>query len=93
MLSVAPWLVTLSRHKQWTFSISGSLIAFNILSTYYIAPRLGAEECSPGNPSACRDASKVSRTLLLVSAAIYLVGFFVAYALGPILLRVDSLSR
>ena len=25
-LSFMPWLVTLSRHKQWTFSVSGVLI-------------------------------------------------------------------
>ena len=27
MLSFMPWLVTLSRHKQWTFAVSGVLIA------------------------------------------------------------------
>jgi mercuric ion transport protein len=49
-----------------------------------------AQECSPDNPLACEDASKVSRILLWVSAGIYLVGFFVAYALGPILARMDG---
>ena len=27
LLSAAPWLVSLSRHKVWTFSIAGTLIA------------------------------------------------------------------
>ena len=89
-LSFLPWLVTLSRHKQWTFAISGGLIALSFLNTYYIAPRFQAQECSPDDPSACEDASKVSRILLWVSAGIYLVGFFVAYALGPILARMDG---
>jgi mercuric ion transport protein len=89
-LSFLPWLVTLSRHKQWTFAISGGLIALSFLNTYYIAPRVRAQECSPDDPSACADASKVRRILLWVSAGIYLVGFFVAYALGPILANMDK---
>jgi hypothetical protein len=89
-LSFLPWLVTLSRHKQWTFAISGGLIALSFLNTYYIAPRFQAQECSPDDPSACEDASRVSRILLWVSAGIYLVGFFVAYALGPILARMGG---
>jgi mercuric ion transport protein len=33
-LSFLPWLVTLSRHKQWTFAISGGLIALTFLNTF-----------------------------------------------------------
>lgn len=89
MLSFIPWLVTLSRHKQWTFSISGLLIALSFVNTYYIAPRIRAKQCSPDNPSACEDASKLSKFLLWLSAGIYTVGAFVAYVLGPILARLD----
>jgi mercuric ion transport protein len=89
-LSFLPWLVTLSRHKQWSFAISGGLIALSFLNTYHIGPRFLAQECSSDNPSTCADASKVSRILLWVSAGIYFVGFFVAYALGPILARMDG---
>ena len=92
-LSFLPWLVTLSRHEQWMFAISGGLIALSFLSTYLIAPRLRARECSPDNPSACEDASNFSRILLWVSAGIYLVGFLVAYVLGPTLARMDRLSQ
>ena len=88
-LSFVPWLVTLSRHKQWTFAISGVLIALGFVNTYSIAPgRRREDACSPNDP-ACRDASRVSRILLWVSAGIYVTGFFVAYALGPILAKVD----
>src|SRR5579862_45430 len=46
LLSVAPWLVSLSRHKIWTFSISGILIAASFVMTYVIAPRVrGGERC------------------------------------------------
>jgi mercuric ion transport protein len=88
-LSFMPWLVTLSRHKQWTFSVSGVLIVLSFVNTYYLAPRLRPAECSPDDPSACKDASAVSRAILWVSAGIYVVGVFVAYVLGPILTELD----
>ena len=90
MLSFMPWLVTLSQHKQWTFLISGALIALSFVNMYCIAPRFRAEQCSPDDPTACEDASRVSKLLLWGSAVIYAVGFFVAYALGPILTKLDG---
>lgn len=94
-LSAAPWLVTLSRHNAWVFAVSGSLIAANFYYLYRLAPRLEAagaasEVCPIDDPNACCAASRVSRFVLWVSAAIYLVGFSVAYVLGPALLRFAS---
>jgi mercuric ion transport protein len=90
ILASTPWLVTLSRHKVWTFSISGILIGLSFLNMYYFVPRLkGSDVCDIDDGSACRDTSRVSKVLLWISAAIYAVGFFVAYALGPILTRLD----
>lgn len=94
-LSAAPWLVTLSRHKAWVFAVSGALIAANFYYVYRLAPRLKAagaagEACPIDDPSACGTATRVSRVVLWVSAALYLVGFSVAYVLGPILLRFAS---
>jgi len=88
MLSFLPWLVTLSRHKQWTFAVSGLLIALGFVNMYVIAPRLKANTCEPGD-DACGEASKASKIVLWVSSGIYCVGFFVAYVLGPILTRLD----
>jgi hypothetical protein len=90
MLSFLPWLVALSRHKVLTFSISGILIACSFVNTYYILPRLRKDECSLDDPTACAGASRLSRILLWASAAIYAVGFFVAFVLGPILSRLDN---
>jgi mercuric ion transport protein len=90
MLSFAPWLVALSRHKPWTFSVSGVLIALSFVNTYWIAPRLRPDECSPDNPDACAQVSKLSRVLLWVSATIYAIGLFAAFALGPILSKFDG---
>src|ERR1700709_2452789 len=88
LLSAAPWLVSLSRHKVWTFSIAGTLIACSFVMTYVIAPRLrDREACDVDDPTTCGEVSKLSRILLWGSALIYSGGFFVAYLLGPILER------
>ena len=90
MLSFMPWLVTLSRHKPWTFCVSGVLIALSFVNMYSIAPRLQRAECTPDHPEACAEASRFSKAVLWIAAAIYVAGMFVAYALGPILTRLDA---
>lgn len=90
LLSAAPWLVSLSRHKIWTFSIAGTLIAASFVMTYVIAPRLQqGEACEADDPTTCGEVSKLSRVILWGSALIWSGGFFVAYLLGPILVRMD----
>jgi hypothetical protein len=88
-LSALPWLVTLSRHKSWVFGTSGLLIGSNLLYVYLIAPRLSTAggACPVDAPGACASASRVSRIVLWVSAAIYAVGVFAAFVLGPLLMR------
>jgi len=87
ILSVAPWLVWLSRQKAWVFAGVGGLIALNAAYLYAVAPRLRLlnATCPPGEPSACGTADRTSRTLLWWSGAIYSVGFFTAFLLGPML--------
>jgi mercuric ion transport protein len=89
LLSAAPWLVSLSRHKVWTFSIAGALIAASFVMTYVVAPRLRGEACAADDPTACAEASRLSRIFLWASALIWSCGFFVAYLLGPILEHLD----
>ncbi len=90
LLSAAPWLVSLSRHKIWTFSIAGTLIACSFVMTYVVAPRLReGETCDADDPTTCGEVSKLSRVLLWGSAIIYSGGFFVAYLLGPVLNYMD----
>jgi mercuric ion transport protein len=90
VLSAAPWLVNLSRHKIWTFSIAGTLIASSFVMTYLVAPRLrDGEACEANDPTTCSEVSKLSRFVLWGSAAVWSGGFFVAYLLGPILEYMD----
>ena len=90
LLSAAPWLVSVSRHKIWTFSIAGVLIALSFFVTYLIAPRLRqGEACDADDRTTCGEVSKISRILLWGSAIIWSCGFFVAYLLGPILEYMD----
>jgi mercuric ion transport protein len=90
LLSAAPWLVDFSRHKVWTFTIAGTLIAASFVMTYILAPRLKqGEVCAADDPTTCGEVSRLSRFVLWTSALIWSGGFFVAYLLGPILERMD----
>jgi hypothetical protein len=88
-LSVVPWLVTLSHHKNWVFGVSGVLIAGNFVYTYTLAPRLQARGggCATDGTDACEQASRTSRVVLWISTLLYCCGVFTAYLLGPILMR------
>jgi mercuric ion transport protein len=90
VLSAAPWLVSLSRHKIWIFSMAGTMIAMSFVMTYYVAPRLqGNDGCAVDGETTCSEVSKLSRVVLWGSALIWSGGFFVAYLLGPILEHMD----
>lgn len=86
-LSAAPWLVALSRHKEWVFLAAGLLLV--------IAWRLGAlaqrwgKSCPPDQAEACRAANRLSRTLLVISTTLYAGGAVVAFLLGPVLTWLD----
>lgn len=90
-LSAAPWLAALSHHKVWVFSVSGVLIAANFGYLYWLSPRLkargAADEACAVDGSACDTASRFSRVILWISAALCLVGFFAAFVLGHLLAR------
>ena len=86
VLSQAPWLVSLSRHKIGVFLLSGVLIGGNFLYVYWLGPKLQIRNasCEPGG--ACQSASRFSKAVLWFSATVYLIGCFSAFLLGPILM-------
>jgi len=65
MLSALPWLVALSKHKQWTFGISGALIVLNFLNMYVGASKLRGQACDPEN-SACLRSKQNEQSPLVV---------------------------
>lgn len=93
VLSAVPWLVLLSQHKGWVFTIAGALIAFDFAYVYAISPRLRASSggtlCAPDNPS-CEKSARLSKIILWISAGVYSVGALTAFGLGPFLLWWDS---
>ena len=92
VLADAPWLVALSRHKNWVFIVAGILICGNFIYVYGAVPRLQARSgaCDPHDPTPCQTAGRFSRIMLWCSAGLYLIGCFTAYLLGPILMHLDS---
>ena len=92
VLSSTPWLVSLSHHKNWIFSVSAAMIGANFYYLYQVAPSLLVERgvCSPEDPGACARATRVSRVVLWVSAGLLTIGFATAYMLPAILERMDS---
>lgn len=92
VLSEVPWLISLSHHKHWVFIVAGLLISVIFVYVYIVAPKLQMRNgaCDPNAPVACQTASRLSRIVLWCSAGLYVVGFFSAYLLGPLLVRLDS---
>jgi len=92
VLSGAPWLVTMSHHKHWVFIVAGLLISSNFVYVYAVAPKLqmSRRACDPNGSATCQAASRLSRVVLWCSAALYMIGCFTAYILGPILVHFDS---
>jgi mercuric ion transport protein len=86
VLSAAPWLVGLSRHKLWVFLAAGLCLAASFFYVYGLGPRLrtGHAACPP-DAVVCEVAGRFSRIVLWLSGAIYLVGFFTAFVLGRLL--------
>ncbi len=90
LFAAVPWLVSLSMHKAWVFTIAGVLIFGNLIYVYVVASRIRAqgEACAlDAAPAPCDTAGRVSRITLWASAAIWMVGFSVAYLL-PLALEI-----
>lgn len=92
LLSAAPWLVTLSRHKAWVFAFAGILITSSFYYLYRIVPRLlvARGACAADDMEACRSASRGSRVLLWLSTVLLVIGVSVAYVLPVVLEQMDT---
>ena len=82
LISALPWLVPLSRHKGWLFLGAGVMIVFTGVFTF--RPK-GKVACSITGGRGCADASRFAKAMFWISASVYGVGAFFAYAIVPIL--------
>ncbi len=81
-VSTFPWLVSLSQHKEWIFLAAGLMIVLSGLLVY--RPK-GRVACSLTGGQGCDVAGRFTKVMFWLSAAIFCVGVFFAYALVPLL--------
>lgn len=78
MAANAPWIITLSQYKGWTFTVSGLLILLAAWSVY----RPG--RYCPTDPvlaAACEKADRWNKRFIWISALLWAIGLFAAYGL------------
>lgn len=78
MASTAPWLITLSMYKGWVFAISGTMI---VASAWAVYRRGRVCPVDPKLAAACAQSDKWNKRFILISAAMWSVGFFSAFVL------------
>jgi purine-cytosine permease-like protein len=81
-----PFLMTLSEHKFWVFSVSGLLLFAGWL-TYR---RDRACPVDPAQAEVCQRSQKWNRRILLASVVIWGIGFFAAFLALPLRQWFDS---
>lgn len=86
-VSTFPWLIELSRYKDWLFLVAGVMIVFSWTLVY--RPK-GKVACRITGGEGCEIASRFTKVILWTSAGIFVVGAFFAYALVPILRIIDA---
>lgn len=86
-VSTFPWLVELSRYKEWIFLVSGVMLALSAVLVY--RPR-HAVACTLTGGRGCEVAGRFTKASLWAGGLIYGVGVFFAYALFPILRWLDA---
>lgn len=80
-VSAAPWLVALTEHKEWVFSLSAFLLA----ADYWVLYRSRSVACQPSG--VCHGSHPVGRwmrRLFWGSAGLYGVALAAAYLLLPV---------
>lgn len=77
LVSSAPWLVTLSQYKAYTFGIAGVMLAMAGMARWHA--RNAPCPADPAKAKACMRMRKVSAWIYWVSVIIYAIGFFFAF--------------
>ncbi len=87
LITTFPWLIPLSRMKEWIFLVAGVLIVISGMLT--LRPQ-GKIACALTGGQGCDVAGRWTRAMFWLAVGIYLVGFFFSYALVPILRWFES---
>ncbi|HNP34369.1 MAG TPA: hypothetical protein PKK10_00840 [Woeseiaceae bacterium] len=80
-----PWLITLSGHKAWVFTVSAVLLAAAGLALYRRGRRCPAD---PRQAHLCGQLDRWNRRVYWAAVALWVIGFFFAYLLLPLTLFV-----
>lgn len=82
LVSAVPWLVPLSKAKEWIFLGAGLMIALSAFLTF--RPK-GTVACTIAGGKGCRVASRFQKAMFWISAGVYGIGVFFAYGLLPVM--------
>ena len=86
-VSAFPWLVPLTRNKEWLFLTAAVLIGLNFFLVYRSKPQTACDV--EGGGDGCRVAGGWNRVVLWLSAGVYAIGLFMAYAALPLMEAFD----
>jgi len=87
LTSKLPFLMTLSAHKGWVFVGSGLLLSL----AAYLEWRPGRScPIDPKLSAACQTSRVWNRRILVASISLWLIGFFFAFLLFPLVLWWDQ---
>ncbi len=89
LVSAFPWLIPLSKQKDWIFLGAGALLTLNAILTFY--PK-GKVACSITGGRGCEVAGRFTKTVFWISLSLYSIGAFAAYALVPVFRLVEILG-
>lgn len=76
-----PWLVALSRHKEWVFAVSALLLA---VGGWMLYRRGRSCPTDPKLGRLCGSLDQWNRSIYWTSVAIWGIGFFAAFLLLPL---------
>jgi hypothetical protein len=84
VVSTAPWLIALSKHKLWLFAGAGVLLA--LAGWMQWRARNAPCPADPAQAAACMRLRRWSVGIWAAAAVIYAVGFFFAFLAADLLL-------
>ncbi len=91
LVSNLPFLVTLTKYREWTLFFTTAIIGFNFWIVYK-RTRANTTCTVPvnGDETACETASRWNKIVLWISFAFLLIGVFMTYMALPLLRWLES---